>query len=182
MNLNKVIMAGNLTNAPEIRYTPNGSAVSEFSMAVNRKYKSGEEFKQETCFIACVAWGKTAETIAHHMQKGSPLFIEGRLQRDTWTDKETGKNRSKLKIVVESFQFIGSKSGEKGPNTQTANEPPPQFQQPEPSAPIAQGATYMPPSNPNNATYTGQPPVQDGVHAQSGNYTPETGTGDSQLF
>jgi single-strand DNA-binding protein len=110
MNLNKVLLIGNLTREPELKYTSNGSAVCELSMAINRKYKSGEEMKQETTFVEVTIWGKQAESSSRYLSKGSPAFIEGRLQLDTWQDKESGKNRSKLRVVAERVQFMGSKS------------------------------------------------------------------------
>lgn len=107
-NLNRVLLMGNLTRSPELRYTPNNVAVCNFGLAINRKYKSGDgEQKEETVFVDCEAWSKTAEVINQYVNKGCPLFVEGRLKLDQWQDKDGG-NRSKLKVVVESFQFIDS--------------------------------------------------------------------------
>ena len=107
-SFNKVLLMGNLTREPELRYTPNGSAVCEFGMAINRTYTSNNEKKEEVCFVDINVWGKQAETCSRYLQKGSPLFVEGRLQLDQWNDKETGKSRSKLRVVAERTQFLGS--------------------------------------------------------------------------
>jgi single-strand DNA-binding protein len=114
-SFNKVILAGNLTRDPELRYTPKGSAVAGFSLAVNRTWKteSGES-KEEVSFIEVEAWGRQAEVIAQYMRKGRPLLIEGRLKQDTWEDKNTHQKQSKLKVVLETFSFIDSKGPEGG--------------------------------------------------------------------
>jgi single-strand DNA-binding protein len=110
-NLNKVMLIGNLTRDPELKYTPGNQAVCEVGLAVNRKYrtKDGED-REETTFVDCEAWGKQAEVIKQYMAKGRPLFIEGRLKLDTWEDKEGGK-RSKMRVVIENFQFLGGGQG-----------------------------------------------------------------------
>ena len=110
-NLNKVMLIGNLTRDPELKYTPGNQAVCEVGLAVNRKYrtKDGED-REETTFVDCEAWGKQAEVIKQYMTKGKPLFIEGRLKLDTWEDKDGGK-RSKMRVVIENFQFLGSGGG-----------------------------------------------------------------------
>jgi single-strand DNA-binding protein len=115
-SFNKVILAGNLTRDPELRYTPKGSAVAGFSLAVNRTWKteSGES-KEEVSFIEVEAWGRQAEVIAQYMRKGRPLLIEGRLKQDTWEDKNTHQKQSKLKVVLEGFSFIDSKGTDAGP-------------------------------------------------------------------
>lgn len=111
-SLNKVLLIGNLTRDPELRYTPGGAAVAEFGMAINRTYTtSSNEKKEEVCFLDVVVWGKSAEACDKYLQKGAPLFVEGRIQMDQWTDKETQKQRSKLKIVAERTQFIGAPRG-----------------------------------------------------------------------
>jgi single-strand DNA-binding protein len=114
-SFNKVILAGNLTRDPELRYTPKGSAVAGFSLAVNRTWKteSGES-KEEVSFIEVEAWGRQGEVIAQYMRKGRPLLVEGRLKQDTWEDKNTHQKQSKLKVVLESFSFIDSKGPEGG--------------------------------------------------------------------
>ena len=110
MNYNKVILLGNLTRDPEVRVTPKGTSICQFGLAVNRDYKteSGEKASEVT-FVDIEAWGKQAETVARYCVKGRPLLIEGRLKFDQWEDKASGQKRSKLKVVLESFQFIGSK-------------------------------------------------------------------------
>lgn len=119
MNFNKVILGGNLTRDPSLSYTPNQTAVADFGMAVNRKWKSqGGEQKEEVCFVDCVAFGKVAENINKYMHKGDPFFIEGRLTFDSWTAQD-GTKRSKHKVVVESFQFMG-KDTAGGQNAQPA--------------------------------------------------------------
>jgi single-strand DNA-binding protein len=107
-SFNKSILLGNLTRDPSLKYTPKGTAVCQISLAVNRKWKSETgEMKEEVSFIDCEAFGKTAETIGQYCKKGRPLLVEGRLRQDTWQDKASGQNRSKLKVIIESFQFIG---------------------------------------------------------------------------
>jgi single-strand DNA-binding protein len=114
-SFNKVILAGNLTRDPELRYTPKGSAVAGFSLAVNRTWKSESgESKEEVSFIEVEAWGRQAEVIAQYMRKGRPLLVEGRLKQDTWEDKNTHQKQSKLKVVLEGFSFIDSKGPEGG--------------------------------------------------------------------
>lgn len=104
---------GNLTRDPEIKYTPKGTAIANFGIAVNRVFSSGEgrEKKEEVTFIDIEAWGRTAEVIGEHFKKGRPIFIEGRLKLDQWDDKQSGKKMSKLKVVADSFEFIGGKEG-----------------------------------------------------------------------
>lgn len=109
-NFNKVILAGNLTREPELRYTPKGTPIASFGLAINRNWtsESGEK-KEDVCFVDCKAFGKPAETLTQYMHKGSPLLVEGRLDLEEWEDKATSKNRQKLTVVVEGFQFLGGK-------------------------------------------------------------------------
>lgn len=109
-SFNKVILAGNLTRDPELRYTPKGTAVARIGLAINRNYttESGEK-REEVTFIDVDAWGRHAEVIAQYMRKGRPLLMEGRLKLDQWEDKNTHQKQSKLKVVLESFSFIDSK-------------------------------------------------------------------------
>jgi len=109
-NLNKVMLIGNLTKDPELRYTPGGTAVVNLRMAINRPYrdKSGEN-KKETCFMTVVAWDKQAEVCNQYLHKGSPLFVEGRLQSRTW-DGQDGKKRSVVEVRAERVQFLGGPS------------------------------------------------------------------------
>ncbi|MCI6287860.1 MAG: single-stranded DNA-binding protein [Lentisphaeria bacterium] len=106
-SLNKVLLMGNLTRNPEIRYTPGGSAVCEFGMAINRRFMqaNGQE-KDETCFVDITVWGKQAESTSRYLQKGSSVFVEGRLVFDQWTEKDTGNKRSRLRVYAERVQFL----------------------------------------------------------------------------
>ncbi len=114
-SFNKVILLGNLTRDPEVRYTPKGTAVTELGMAVNRVYtaENGEK-REDTTFVDVTLWGRTAEIAGEYLKKGRPVFIEGRLQLDTWDDKQSGQKRSKLKVVGEGLQLIGSRPGGSG--------------------------------------------------------------------
>ena len=109
-NYNCVQLMGNITRDIELRTLQNGQSLAKFGMAVNRKYKSKNgDAKEEALFIDVIAWGKTGETIAKYCNTGSSIFIVGRLKLDTWDDKDTGKKRSKIEVVAESFQFIDGK-------------------------------------------------------------------------
>lgn len=114
-NVNKVILMGNLTRDVELKYTAGNQAVANLGLAVNRRYTTADgEKREETTFIDCEAWGKTAEIMSKYLGKGRPVFIEGRLKLDSWQDKESGEKRSKLRVVVESFQFVDSRGDEGG--------------------------------------------------------------------
>lgn len=136
-SFNKVILLGNLTRDPELRYTPKGQAVARLGLAVNRSYKTDSgETKEEVTFIDIDAWGKQAELIGQYLRKGSPLFVEGRLKFDQWDDKNTGQKTSKLRVVMENFQFVGGpRSGEGGGG-------------PGPSGPPSGGAPMARPARP----------------------------------
>ena len=121
-NLNKVFLIGNLTRDPELKYTPSGVAVANFTLAINRKYKSGEEVKEEATFLPCVAWQKTAEVLNRYVYKGDPLFVEGRLQVRTWEDKK-GDKRYTTEIVVEKIQFLGGKREDASDPNLPTNDP-----------------------------------------------------------
>ncbi len=109
---NKVMLLGNLTRDPEVKYTPKGTAVTELGLAVNRTYTTdGGEKREETTFVDITMWGRQAEIAGEYLKKGRPLFVEGRLQLDTWDDKQTGQKRSKLRVVCENFQMLGSRDG-----------------------------------------------------------------------
>ena len=111
-NLNKVMLMGNLTRDPEIKYTPKGTAIANFGIAVNRTYTpEGGEKREEVTFIDLEAFGRTAEIIGEYFKKGRPIFIEGRLKLDQWDDKTSGKKMSKLRVVVDTFEFLGSREG-----------------------------------------------------------------------
>lgn len=112
---NKVILLGNLTRDPELRYTPKGQAVARLGLAVNRTYKTDTgESKEEVTFIDIDAWGKQAELMGQYFKKGNPIFIEGRLKLDQWDDKNTGQKVSKLRVVMENFQFVGGRASDAG--------------------------------------------------------------------
>lgn len=107
MSFNKVVLLGNLTSDPELRTTTSGQNVASFSIAVNRVYNNSQgERQEETSFINCTAWGRTAETISKYVSKGRQILVSGRLQQRTWQDKDTGKNRSAIDVVVEEFSFV----------------------------------------------------------------------------
>ena len=111
-SLNKVMLIGNLTRDPEIKYTPKGTAIADIGLAVNRNYttESGEK-REEVTFIDVTLWGRVAEIVGEYCQKGRPLFVEGRLQLDQWDDKQTGQKRSKLKVVGDNIQLLGGREG-----------------------------------------------------------------------
>ena len=112
---NKVILMGNLTRDPVLRYLPSNTAVVEISLAVNHKYRTAQgEDREEVCFIECSAFGKQAETINQYCQKGRSLLVEGRLKLDTWEDKQGGGKRSKHRVNIESFTFVGGRNDAPG--------------------------------------------------------------------
>jgi single-strand DNA-binding protein len=111
-SFNKVILLGNLTRDPEVRYTPKGSAVCDLGVAVNRVYTTeGGERREEVTFVDVVLWARLAEIAGEYLRKGRPVFIEGRLQMDSWDDKQTGQKRTKLRVVGESMQLLGGRPG-----------------------------------------------------------------------
>ncbi|MBN2640802.1 MAG: single-stranded DNA-binding protein [Victivallales bacterium] len=109
--LNKVLLIGNLTREPELRYTPGGAAVCEFGLAMNRKFSANGQDREETCFVDIVVWGKQAESCNRYLEKGAPAFIEGRLSYEQWQDRDTNAKRSRLRVVAERVQFLGSRGG-----------------------------------------------------------------------
>lgn len=110
-NFNKVTVVGNLTRDPELRYTPQGTAVAEVSIAVNERWKDKQtgQQREEVNFFDCVLWAKTAELAAEYLKKGRPVLFHGKLKQDRWDDASTGQKRSKVRIVVEEMQFLGAK-------------------------------------------------------------------------
>jgi single-strand DNA-binding protein len=112
-SFNRVILAGNLTRDPELRYTPKGTAVARIGLAVNRTYttETGEK-KEEVTFVDIDAWGRQAEVISQYLKKGRPILVEGRLKLDQWEDKNTHQKQSKLKVVLESFSFLDSRGAD----------------------------------------------------------------------
>jgi single-strand DNA-binding protein len=123
-SFNKVILLGNLTRDPEVRYTTGGTAVCDLTLAINHNYtdKRSNERKEEVSFIDVTLWGRTAEIAGEYLAKGRPVLIEGRLHQDKWDDKETGQKRSKLKVVADSMQLLGGR-GEGGPAGSAPNRP-----------------------------------------------------------
>src|SRR5262245_47226311 len=111
-SLNKVLLMGNLTRDPELRVTPKGTSICQFALAINRTFKmeSGES-REEVIYVDIEAWGKQGETIAKYCTKGRPLYVEGRLRLDQWEDKNTKEKRSRMKVVLEQFQFLGDGRG-----------------------------------------------------------------------
>jgi len=124
-NLNRVLLIGNLTRDPELRYTPKGTPVTEIGLAVNRIF-SGEdgEKKEETTFVDVTLWARQAEIAGQYLKKGRPVFIEGRLQLDTWDDKQTGQKRSRLRVVAENLQLLGSRQDSEGSSAPPSSGPP----------------------------------------------------------
>ncbi|QYM78354.1 single-stranded DNA-binding protein [Horticoccus luteus] len=144
-NYNKVMLIGNLTRDPELRVTPKGTAICQFGLAINRQFKdeSGAA-RDETTFVDIEAWGRQGETISKYCSKGRPLFVEGRLRFDQWEDKTSGQKRSRLKVVLENFQFLGEgrrdgasggAAGEEGEKTPEQHSPAPRAASPRPAAP-----------------------------------------------
>jgi single-strand DNA-binding protein len=124
-NLNKVMLIGNLTRDPELRHTPKGTAVAELGLAINRVWRDEQGQKQEdTTFVDVTLWGRQAEVAQQYLTKGSPCYIEGRLNLDTWDDKATGQKRSKLKVVGETLQLLGSRPSGGGGNGYSERQAP----------------------------------------------------------
>lgn len=127
-NFNKVLLIGNLTRDPQLSYLPSQTAVVDFGLAVNRKWKDKDGgAKEDTCFIDCRAYAGRAETINKYLKKGQPVFIEGRLDYDSWTAQD-GTKRSKHRVTVENFQFLGGPASNSAPqrSEQNAQQPEPQ--------------------------------------------------------
>src|SRR5687767_12175861 len=143
-SFNKVILAGNLTRDPELRYTPKGTAVAKIGLAMNRQWKdeSGQQ-KEEVTFVDVDAFGKQAETISQYLKKGRPILVEGRLKLDQWDDKQTNQKRSRLGVVLEAFQFLDSGGGQGGGGFSSDGPSDASRQQPRPAA--ARPAAAAPP-------------------------------------
>jgi single-strand DNA-binding protein len=152
---NKVIIAGNLTRDPELRYTPSGMAIAKFGLAVNRRWKdqNGEQ-KEETTFVDVDAFGKQAELIGQYMKKGRPLLVEGRLRLDTWEDKQTQQKKSKLGVVLEGMTFLDSGNTREGGGDFGGGAPA--------ARPAARSQQTAPPPS-NNSEAEGMPPEEDDV-------------------
>jgi single-strand DNA-binding protein len=120
---NKVLLMGNLTRDVELKQTAGNQSVAEIGLAVNRRFKDRDgNDREETTFVDCEAWGRTAEVMAQYLAKGRPVFIEGRLKLDSWQD-QSGNKRSKMRVVVDSFQFIDSKGGGGSPGGARSSTP-----------------------------------------------------------
>ena len=146
-NFNKVILAGNLTRDPELRYTPSGSAIAKIGLAINRSWRDQNgESRTDTTFVDVDAFGKQAETIGQYLRKGRPILIEGRLRLDSWDDKQTGQKRSRMGVVLETFQFLDGgrgrddDGGDSGDNPSHQQPPPAPQQQPRRPAPTSRQA------------------------------------------
>lgn len=153
-SFNRVILVGNLTRDPELRYTPKGTAIARIGLAVNRHWRDQQtgEMREETTFVDIDAFGKQAETIGQYLKKGRPLFVEGRLRMDTWDDKQTGQKRSRLGVVMENFQFLDSGRGRDD------------YQQGQAAAPQASSSSHAAPAadSPDNGGNS-SPPDEDDV-------------------
>lgn len=144
-SFNKVILMGNLTRDPELRYTPSGTAIAKIGVAVNRKwYNEARELQEEVTFVDVDAFGKRAETIGQYFKKGNMILVEGRLRLDQWEDKQTGQKRSRLGVILENFQFLPSGQSREGgsptsPRRTAADS--------EPQRPPQKQPQSLPPSN-----------------------------------
>jgi len=131
-NLNKVMLIGNVTRDPEVKFTPKGTAVAEVGLAINRVYTpEGGERREETTFVDITFWGRQAEIVGEYAKKGKPIYVEGRLQLDTWDDKQSGQKRSKLRVVGEGLQLLGGRPGGGG-DDEGGGAPPQRFSKPAP--------------------------------------------------
>lgn len=135
-SFNKVILAGNLTRDPEVRYTPKGTAVTRLGIAVNRSWRteSGEQ-RDETTFVDVDAFGRQAEVIGQYFRKGRPILIEGRLRLDQWDDKSTGQKRSRLLVVLEQFSFLDTRGDSSGAEEASGRPPASRAASPAPARP-----------------------------------------------
>ncbi len=144
-SFNKVILLGNLTRDPEVRYTPKGSAVCDLGIAINRQYTldSGEK-REEVTYVDVVLWSRLAEIAGEYLKKGRPIFIEGRLQLDTWDDKQSGQKRSKLRVIGETMQLLGGRPPGAGGGTAEAGEGGRESRSSKPAPPPKTGAAAEP--------------------------------------
>lgn len=159
-SLNKVLLMGNLTRDPELSVTPKGTPICRFALGINRQFKmeSGET-RDEVIFVDVDAWGKQGETIAKYCVRGRPLYVEGRLQLDQWEDKNTKEKRSRMKVVLEQFQFLGGR-GDSAP-AQPAEHPAPAAQ-PAPRS-FADYPRPAKPQEPSAAKTYATKPEEDGA-------------------
>jgi single-strand DNA-binding protein len=142
-NVNKVILIGNVTRDPEVKFTSKGSAVTDVSLAINRNYTldNGEK-REEVTYVDVELWGRLAEIAGEYAKKGRPVYIEGRLRLDSWEDKASGQKRSRLKVVGESLQLLGGRPGSgggagHGGDPEMSEQPAPRRSAPAPSRPAA---------------------------------------------
>src|SRR5438309_7447934 len=144
-SFNKVILLGNLTRDPEVRYTPKGSAVCDLGLAVNRVYTldNGEK-REEVTYIDVTLWSRLAEIAGEYLKKGRPVFIEGRLQLDTWDDKQSGQKRSKLRVIGEMMQLLGGRPPGAGGGAAEAGEGGRESRSSKPAPPPKTGAAAEP--------------------------------------
>jgi single-strand DNA-binding protein len=147
---NRVVLMGNLTRDPELRYIPSGMAVSDIGLAVNDRVKRNDQWVEETTFVDITLWGRTAEVANEYLSKGSSVLIEGRLKFETW--EKDGQKRSKLKVVGEKMQMVGGRGGSSdggGPSQSRSQEQTPEYSSTPsgPSAPSAPSAPSMPPND-----------------------------------
>jgi single-strand DNA-binding protein len=170
-SMNKVFLMGNLTRDPELRYLPSGAAVCEFGLAVNRRYTLADgQTREETTFLDIVVWGKQAEHCNRNLKKGSGAFIEGRLKTEQWKDRETGQNRSRLRIEANNVQFLTFGSRESSgsgdfPSRRESGE--------------TQRNEYRGPSSSRGAA-AGREHLQGGEgHAPHGRFQPDAADGDT---
>jgi single-strand DNA-binding protein len=156
---NKVLLMGNLTRDPEVRYTPKGTAIANLGLAVNRVYTTeGGEQKEEVTFIDIEVWGRQAETAGQYLSKGRPVFVEGRLKLDSWEDKESGQKRNKLKVVAERVQFLGAPRGgaefkDQAPSDEAPSRPASRSPRPSAPAPPDKGESEPPAAEDDNIPF-----------------------------
>ncbi len=159
-NLNKVMIIGNLTADPEVRTTPSGTSLTELRLAVNRTIggQNGSERREETTFLDVTCWGRIGEIAAQYLAKGRPVFIEGRLQMDTWEDKQTGQKRSRIRIIAENMQLLGGRGdngGGGGGNYQSRNNNGGGYQQQQGGYQQQQGGGYQQQNNAPRNNFSG---------------------------
>jgi len=164
-NYNKVILVGNLTRDPQLRYLPSQTPVVEFGLAVNRRWRGADgQQKEEVCFVDVSAFGKPAETINHYMKKGQQILVEGRLHFQQWKAQD-GSNRSKLSVVVENFQFMGGPAGGREGDQAASVRPPMRSREAQqaPTAGPVTAETPPPDAGPAPAEATSQAPREDDI-------------------
>lgn len=151
-SLNKVMLIGNVTRDPEVKFTPKGSAVADLGLAINRSYTNqGGEKVEEVTFVDVELWGRLAEIAGEYAKKGRPIFIEGRLRIDSWEDKQSGQKRSRLKVVAEGLQLLGSRQGGGGGEGYEGEGAPSASAAPRSSAPASRPpASKAPPAEPDD--------------------------------